>query len=84
MNSEGNVRITPTTQFVIMQTIDDDGQPDGEYRLTSDILFTPSGKRYQKIPMPQFRLSIAFKCPTGFDDMKSVAAGDDPGRIAQV
>lgn len=36
------------TQFVVMQTIDDDGQPDGEYRLTSDILFTPSGKRYQK------------------------------------
>jgi hypothetical protein len=36
------------TQYVVMQTIDDDGQPDGEYRLTSDILFTPSGKRYQK------------------------------------
>src|SRR6266478_9245490 len=37
------------TQYVIMQTIDDDGQPDGEYRLTSDILFTPSAKRYEKV-----------------------------------
>src|SRR6266478_9294817 len=36
------------TQDVTMQTLDDDGQPDGEYHLVSDILFTPAGKRYQK------------------------------------
>ena len=37
------------TQTVRVQTIDDDGRPDGEYRLTSDIVFTPEGKRYEKI-----------------------------------
>src|SRR5258708_32602807 len=36
------------TQDVTMQTLDDDGQPDGEYHLVSDILFTPAGERYQK------------------------------------
>src|SRR5713226_5362083 len=33
----------------IVQTIDMDGRPDGEYRMTSDILFTPDGKRYEKV-----------------------------------
>jgi hypothetical protein len=37
------------TQVFLFQTIDDDGQPDGEYRMTSDILFTPAGKRYEKV-----------------------------------
>jgi hypothetical protein len=37
------------TQTFVIQTIDDDGQPDGEYRMTSDILFTPAGKRYEKV-----------------------------------
>ena len=37
------------TQTFIIQTIDADGRPDGQYRLTSDIVFTPSGKRYEKI-----------------------------------
>jgi hypothetical protein len=37
------------TQMFVIQTIDDDGQPDGEYRMTSDILFTPAGKRYEKV-----------------------------------
>src|SRR5277367_4075268 len=37
------------TQTFIMQTIDIDGQPDGEYRMTSDILFTPGGKRYEHV-----------------------------------
>src|SRR5258708_8959517 len=36
------------TQFIMFQTIDSDGQVDGEYRMTSDILFTPAGKRYEK------------------------------------
>jgi hypothetical protein len=43
------------TQSFVMQTIDADGNPDGEYRMDSDILFTPGGKRYEKItyaPMP--------------------------------
>jgi hypothetical protein len=34
------------TQTFVIQTIDPDGNPDGEYRLTTDISFTPEGKRY--------------------------------------
>ena len=37
------------TQTFVMQTIDYDGQADGEYRMTSDIIFTPAGKRYEKV-----------------------------------
>ena len=37
------------TQTFVMQTVDLDGYPDGEYRMTSDILFTPDGKRYEKV-----------------------------------
>src|SRR5437879_2011397 len=37
------------TQYVMFQTIDSDGQVDGEYRMTSDVVFTPSGKRYDKV-----------------------------------
>src|SRR5260370_7863765 len=37
------------TQTFVVQTIDMDGRPDGEYRMTSDILFTPDGKRYEKV-----------------------------------
>src|SRR5882762_10577639 len=36
------------TQIMVLQTVDDDGQVDGEYKLTSDIQLTPAGKRYQK------------------------------------
>src|SRR5262245_62039564 len=31
------------TQTFVIQTIDYDNRPDGEYRMTSDILFTPEG-----------------------------------------
>lgn len=37
------------TQTFIIQTIDYDGRADGEYRMTSDITFTPDGKRYEKV-----------------------------------
>ncbi len=37
------------TQIFVFQEIDENGRPDGEYRLTSDILFTPAGKRYEKV-----------------------------------
>ncbi len=37
------------TQTFVVQTIDFDGRADGEYRMTSDILFTPEGKRYEKV-----------------------------------
>jgi hypothetical protein len=38
------------TQTFIMQTIDDyTDRPDGEYRMTSDIVFTPAGKRTEHV-----------------------------------
>jgi hypothetical protein len=36
-------------QTFVVQTIDLNGQPDGEYRMSSDIMFTPAGKRYEKV-----------------------------------
>ena len=37
------------TQTFVIQTIDADGMADGEYQMRSDILFTPDGKRYEKV-----------------------------------
>ena len=37
------------TQSFVIQTIDGDGMADGEYQMRSDILFTPDGKRYEKV-----------------------------------
>jgi hypothetical protein len=37
------------TQTVVMQTVDYDGQPDGEYRVTSDITFDSKGKRTEHV-----------------------------------
>jgi hypothetical protein len=37
------------TQTFIMQTLDDSDRVDGEYRLTSEIVFTPQGKRYENV-----------------------------------
>jgi hypothetical protein len=60
-------------QTFIVQTIDDDGQPDGEYRMTSDITFTPSGKRYEKItdaPVPTLtRVSLSQQ---DLDDLRNI------------
>jgi len=36
-------------QTFVVETIDSNGQPDGEYRMSSDIIFTPAGKRYEKV-----------------------------------
>jgi len=36
------------TQTVVVQTVDDySGQPDGEYRLVTDVIFNPDGKRIE-------------------------------------
>lgn len=37
------------SQTFAIQTIDDDGRPDGEYRMSSEIVFTPDGKRFEKV-----------------------------------
>ncbi len=61
------------TQMFVIQTIDSDGQPDGEYRMTSDILFTPEGKRYEKVtdaPAPSLqRISLSQQ---DLDDLEHV------------
>jgi hypothetical protein len=62
------------TQTFIMQTIDEySGQPDGEYRMTSDILFTPAGKRYEHVtdaPAPSLqRISMSQQ---DLDDLEHV------------
>ena len=61
------------TQTFVVQTIDSDGRPDGEYRMTSDILFTPEGKRYEKVisaPAPTLeRISLSQQ---DMDDLEHV------------
>jgi len=42
-------------QTFVIQTVENDGGVDGEYRMTSDIVFTPQGKRYERVtdaPVP--------------------------------
>jgi hypothetical protein len=60
-------------QTFVVQTIGDNGLPDGEYRLTSDILFTTSGKRYENVtyaPPPTLqRISLSEQ---DLDDLKNV------------
>ena len=61
------------TQVFIFQEIDEDGQPDGEYRLTSDILFTPAGKRYEKVlEAPSPSLKRILMTQQDFDDIEKV------------
>jgi hypothetical protein len=61
------------TQTFVIQTIDYDNRPDGEYRMTSDILFTPEGKRYEKVisaPAPTLqRISLSQQ---DLDDLEHV------------
>ena len=61
------------TQTFIIQTIDENGMPDGEHRMTSDILFTPDGKRFEKVtdaPAPTLqRISLSQQ---DLDDLEHV------------
>jgi hypothetical protein len=61
------------TQTFVIQTIDADGMPDGEHRLTSEILFTPGGKRYERVtdaPVPTLqRISLSQQ---DLDDLEHV------------
>ena len=61
------------TQIVVLQTVDDDGQVDGEYKLTSDIQFTPAGKRYQKdVFAPVSTIQRIVMTQQDFDDIEKV------------
>ncbi|MFZ3202230.1 MAG: hypothetical protein WA175_13905 [Candidatus Acidiferrales bacterium] len=61
------------SQTFVIQTIDDSGQPDGEYRLDSDVTFTPSGQRYENITYaPQPTLERIMLTEQDFDDLKNI------------
>src|SRR5437016_9120431 len=61
------------TQIFVFQTIDEDGHVDGEYRMTSDILFTPGGKRYEKVlDAPASTIQRITMEQQDFDDIEKV------------
>ena len=61
------------TQAFSIQTIDDDNRPDGEYRMTSDIIFTPDGKRFEKVTFaPANTLQRIMLSEQDLDDVRNV------------
>jgi hypothetical protein len=61
------------TQTFVIQTIDGDGMADGEYQMTSDILFTPDGKRYEKVTYaPASTLTRIQMTQQDLDDLEHV------------
>ena len=61
------------TQTFIIQTLDSSNRPDGEYRMTADITFTPAGKRYENItfapPSTLERISLSEQ---DLDDLRDI------------
>jgi hypothetical protein len=61
------------TQTFTIQTLDYSGRPDGEYSMTSEIVFTPSGKRFERVtnaPAPTLeRISLSQQ---DLDDLEHV------------
>ena len=61
------------TQTFSIQTLDEDGRPDGEHREASDIIFTPEGKRYEKVTFaPMDTLQRIQMSKQDYDDVRSV------------
>jgi len=61
------------TQAFAIQTIDDDGRPDGEYRMVSDIIFTPDSKRFEKVKFaPPDTLQRISLSQQDLDDVRNV------------
>lgn len=61
------------TQDVVFQTIDQDGQVDGEFREVRDILFTPDGKRFDKVTFaPVSTIQRLLFTQQDFDDIEKV------------
>ena len=61
------------TQTFVIQTLDSSNHPDGEYRMTADITFTPAGKRYENItyapPSTLERISLSEQ---DLDDLRDI------------
>ena len=61
------------SQSFVIQTVDFDGNPDGEYRMNSDIIFTPDGKRLEKITYaPPDSLRRITMSKQDLDDLKNI------------
>ena len=61
------------SQSFVVQTIDSSGQPDGEYRMTSDIVFSTTGKRYDKVTYaPPSTLQRVSLSEQDFADLQNV------------
>jgi len=60
-------------QTFVVQTVESDGEVDGEYRMTEEIVFTPQGKRYATVtnaPVPTLtRISMSQQ---DFDDLRNI------------
>ena len=61
------------SQSYSIQTLDEGNRPDGEYRMSSDIIFTPEGKRYEHITFaPQNTLQRISLSQQDLDDVRNV------------
>jgi len=61
------------SQSVLLQELDEDNQPDGEFRLDSDIIFTPAGKRIEHVVFaPQQTLKRIILTQQDMDDIEHV------------
>jgi hypothetical protein len=61
------------TQTFSIETLDEDNRPDGEYRMTSEIIFTPAGKRFEKVTFaPPNTLQRISMSQQDEDDVRSV------------
>jgi hypothetical protein len=60
-------------QTVVIQTVENDGSVDGEYRLTEEIVFTPQGKRYEHVTdAPMSTLQRIMLSPQDQEDLEHV------------
>jgi len=60
-------------QTFVIQTIDSDGEVDGEYRMSSEFTFLDTGKRYEKVtdaPVPTLKRIML--SPEDLDDLEHV------------
>jgi hypothetical protein len=61
------------TQTFSVQTLDDSGRPDGEYKMTSDITYSQDGKRNENVTYaPQSTLERIMLSPQDFADLENV------------
>jgi len=61
------------TQTYSIATLDDDGRVDGEYTMTSDIMFTRDGKRYEQVTYaPESTLERITLTSEDISDIKDV------------